>query len=152
MKPIFSALKRVRLLSDIPEMDSPPTATSPPSNSSRPERQFRSVVFPQPEGPMMATISPRGMLRSTPLKAWTVTPPVAYVFSRLRASTMASPANPDAVSSVASPNMVYALLHQFSLRQRVYGRSGRPGSEDRQEFHMMNVTDRGLLTARRRDG
>src|SRR3712207_8628331 len=84
MKPIFSALKRVRFLSDIPEMDSPPTNTSPLSNSSRPDRQLRSVVLPHPEGPMMATISPRGILKSTPRRARVRTPPVAYSFSTPR--------------------------------------------------------------------
>src|SRR5215212_6712788 len=92
MKPIFLALKRVRLLSDMAEMDSPPMRTSPSSNSSRPERQFRSVVLPHPEGPMTATISPREMARSTPLNARTRTPPAAYAFSTPRASTIAVPA------------------------------------------------------------
>ena len=31
--------------------------------------QLSSVVLPHPDGPMTATISPRGMLKSTPLKA-----------------------------------------------------------------------------------
>ena len=69
MKPILSALKRVRRLSDMQLMDSPAINTSPPPISSRPERVFRSVVLPQPEGPMTATISPRQIARSTPLRA-----------------------------------------------------------------------------------
>src|SRR5215212_7717806 len=89
MKPIFSALKRVRFLSDIPEMDSPPTNTSPLSNSSRPDRQLSSVVLPHPEGPMTETISPYGILKSTPRRARVRAPPVAYSFSTPRASTMA---------------------------------------------------------------
>src|ERR671910_3849499 len=80
MKPIFSALKRVRLLSDIPFIDSPSTYTSPSERSSRPERTFNSVVFPDPEGPMMATISPRLTARSTPRSALTRGPPAAYTF------------------------------------------------------------------------
>src|SRR5215211_3353645 len=80
MKPIFLALKRVRLLSDIPFMDSPSTWTSPSERSSRPERTFNNVVFADPEGPMMATISPRLTPRSTPRSALTRSPPAAYTF------------------------------------------------------------------------
>src|SRR5918997_1521422 len=107
MKPILSALKRVRLLSDIPEMDSPPIKTSPRSNSSRPERQLRSVVFPHPDGPMTATISPREMERSTPRKAWTRTPPAAYSFSTPRASTI--------VLSAPSSRATFSLAFQIKI-------------------------------------
>ena len=50
-------------------------ATSPRSGprrssiASRPERQFSSVVLPQPLGPMIATISPRPIARLTPRSA-----------------------------------------------------------------------------------
>ena len=77
MKPILSARKRVRRRSDMPLMASPATYTSPPSTSSRPERVLSSVVLPQPDGPMMATISPRSMPRSTPLSACTRRSPAA---------------------------------------------------------------------------
>src|SRR5215218_8458776 len=108
MKPILSALKRVRFLSNIPEMDSPPIKTSPRSNSSRPERQLRSVVFPQPEGPMTATISPRAIERSTPRRAWTRTPPAAYSFSTPLASTIAM--------SAASSRATFSLAFPFKIR------------------------------------
>src|SRR5438132_5472472 len=52
--------------------------TSPDVRSSRPEKQFRSVVLPQPDGPMIATISPRGIARLTPRSAWTLTAPELY--------------------------------------------------------------------------
>src|SRR5215203_135425 len=124
MKPILSALKRVRLLSDIPEMDSPATKTSPPSNSSRPERQFKSVVLPHPEGPITASISPREMLKSTPLKAWTIAPPAVYVLSKSWASTIVLLADFKVVFTFASSNIAYGLLFtRLSLHQRVYGRS-----------------------------
>ena len=42
-----------------PTAASPRSATSPPSMESSPDRQLRSVVLPQPLGPMIATISPR---------------------------------------------------------------------------------------------
>src|SRR5215217_2368161 len=105
MKPILSALKRVRFLSDIPAMDSPPIRTSPRSNSSRPERQLRSVVLPHPEGPMTATISPRAIERSTPRRARTRTPPAAYSFSTPRASTMV----PSAASSRATISLAFPI-------------------------------------------
>src|SRR5215203_3129026 len=92
MKPIFWALKRVRLLSDIPFMDSASTWTSPSERSSRPERTFNSVVFPDPEGPMMATISPRLTPRSTPRRALTRSPPAVYTFWTPVASIMKSAA------------------------------------------------------------
>src|SRR5215217_4437812 len=93
MKPIFSALKRVLLLSDILFMD------SPSERSSRPESTFKSVVFPLPEGPIMATISPRLTPRSTPLSARTRRPPAAYTFWTPVASIMSSAA----VSSTNPP-------------------------------------------------
>src|SRR5215210_2095647 len=110
MKPIRSALKRVRFLSDIPEIDSPPIKTSPRSNSSRPERQLRSVVFPHPDGPMTATISPRKIRKSTPLTAWTRTPPAAYVFSTPRASTM----------TVSAPTLCATFSLDFPIKIRPF--------------------------------
>src|SRR5829696_3400412 len=112
MKPIFWALKRVRLLSDTPFMDSPSTWTSPserasPSErSSRPERTFNSVVFPDPEGPMMATISPRPTPRSTPRSALTRSPPAAYTFWTPVASIMKSAA---AFSTKPPRSVAYTL-------------------------------------------
>jgi len=52
--------------------------TSPDVRSSSPEKQFSRVVFPQPDGPMIATISPRGIARFTPRSAWTLTTPELY--------------------------------------------------------------------------
>ena len=43
--------------------------TSPSSKPSRPERQLSRVVLPQPDGPMIATISPRATAKSTPRSA-----------------------------------------------------------------------------------
>jgi hypothetical protein len=43
----------------------PSISTSPPSIRSRPERQLSSVVLPDPLGPMIATISPRGTVKLT---------------------------------------------------------------------------------------
>ena len=43
--------------------------TSPLVTSSMPENVFSSVVLPDPDGPMMATIWPLPMARSTLLSA-----------------------------------------------------------------------------------
>src|SRR5918997_3061578 len=116
MKPILSALKRVRFLSDIPEMDSPPIKTSPWSNSSSPERQLRRVVCPHPDGPMTATISPRAMERSTPRRARTRTPPAAYSFSTPRASTMAL----SAPSSRSTFSLAFPIKIRSFLRSSLF--------------------------------
>src|SRR5215211_6639340 len=128
MKPIRSALKRVRLLSDMPEMYSPPIRTSPESNSSRPERQLRSVVLPHPEGPITATISPRGMERSTPRRARTRTPPAAYSFSTPRASTIGVSA-PSLYStfSLAFPIKIHSFLPCSVFVDAQVVRSARDG-------------------------
>src|SRR3712207_3675169 len=97
-------------------MDSPPTKTSPWSNSSRPERQLRSVVFPHPDGPMTATISPREMERSTPRKAWTRTPPAAYSFSTPRASTIVL----SAPSSRATFSLAFLIKIPSFLRSSLF--------------------------------
>src|ERR671911_1652968 len=116
MKPILSALKRVRFLSDIPAMDSPPIRTSPRSNSSRPERQLRSVVLPHPEGPMTATISPRAIERSTPRRARTRTPPAVYSFSTPLASTIAL----SAASSGATLSLDFPIKIRSFLRSSLF--------------------------------
>ncbi len=76
MKPIRRARYSVLRLSPIRAMLTPSIRTSPPSNASRPLTQLRKVVLPQPDGPMIATISPRRTARSTPLRASSSTPPV----------------------------------------------------------------------------
>ena len=54
-------------------MSTPPTRTTPESTVSRPLRQFSSVVLPQPDGPMIATMSPFGTASETPRSARTST-------------------------------------------------------------------------------
>ena len=49
-----------------------------------------SVVLPDPLGPMIATISPRGTEKLTSRSACTCTLPVSYVLSTPRASTIGS--------------------------------------------------------------
>ena len=62
----------------------------PSSIVSRPLRQLSSVVLPQPDGPMIATISPRGTLNVTPRRAFTMTFSVRYVFTTSVASMIRS--------------------------------------------------------------
>src|SRR2546428_686180 len=77
-KPIRRERYRLFALSSIEASETPSMRTSPDVRSSRPEKQFRSVVLPQPDGPMIATISPRGIARFTPRRAWTLTAPELY--------------------------------------------------------------------------
>src|SRR6266403_6053109 len=49
---------------------------------SRHPIRFMSVDLPEPEGPMMATYSPRRISTVTPRRAWTSSEPIWYVFQR----------------------------------------------------------------------
>src|SRR3989454_1088043 len=90
MNPIFIARKSVLPLSLNVESRCPAIHTSPDVNSSMPGRQLRSVVLPHPDGPITATISPLRASRSKPRSAWTAPPPLSYVFTRRRATTIPS--------------------------------------------------------------
>src|SRR2546426_103511 len=90
MNPIFIARKSVLPLSLKVESRCPAIQTSPEVNSSMPDRQLRSVVLPHPDGPITATISPLRTSRSRPRSAWTAPPPLSYVFTRRRATTIRS--------------------------------------------------------------
>src|SRR3990172_4343180 len=85
------ARKSERWLSSIRAISFPSIRTFPVDTSSRPERQFSSVVFPHPEGPITATTSPRRTRRSTPRSASTETFPVSYVFRTFRHSMTVPP-------------------------------------------------------------
>ncbi len=76
MKPMRAARKLVFAESSIAVRSFPSMRILPEVTSSMPLRQLSSVVFPQPEGPMMATISPLSMVRSIPRRALTVMVPV----------------------------------------------------------------------------
>src|SRR3989441_8602468 len=90
MNPIFIARKSVFPLSLRVERRWPAIHTSPDVKSSIPDRQFRRVVLPHPDGPITATISPFRTSRSRPRSAWTAPPPLSYVFTRRRATTIRS--------------------------------------------------------------
>jgi hypothetical protein len=46
---------------------------------------FIKVDLPEPEGPMIATISPQAILSERPLRACTSTSPILYTFVRFSA-------------------------------------------------------------------
>jgi len=73
-KPMYLPRYAVRWLSPSPARLAPSTRISPSSMRSRPDRQFSNVVLPDPDGPTMASSSPRGMSRSIPLRAATSLP------------------------------------------------------------------------------
>jgi hypothetical protein len=74
-KPIRSRLRSVSLLSDSPESSVPPTITRPDVGLSSAPRMCSSVLFPDPEGPMIAANSPFGNSRVTSLRARTAVGP-----------------------------------------------------------------------------
>ena len=82
--------------------------------------QLSSVVLPQPEGPMMATISPRGTLSVTPRSAFTTTSSVRYVFTTSRASMIRSVPFREGVGVVSSGCVVIVtcFLKSAALRSR----------------------------------
>lgn len=46
----------------------PQSQTAPPSGVSIPATLYKSVDFPEPDGPMIASISPRAISKDTPCK------------------------------------------------------------------------------------
>lgn len=88
--PADRARWRVSCGSSLAESETPASITSPSVGLSSQERQLRSVVFPQPEGPMMATISPRRTSMETPLSAAWAVSPAPYTRVTPRAATTTS--------------------------------------------------------------
>ena len=68
-----------------------------------------SVVLPQPDGPMMATISPRGTAKVTPRKRLDRTLPLSYVFTTSCTCTMVS----DFAAVNAAPSASSALTFRI---------------------------------------
>src|SRR5581483_2569447 len=73
------------------ETSTPSSAYVPDVGRSRQPRRFISVDLPEPDGPMIATYSPRAMVKVTPRSARTKTVPSAYVFVTSRTSIAAMP-------------------------------------------------------------
>ena len=51
-------------------MSVPSTSIEPAVGRSIPASRLRSVVFPEPDGPMSATNPPASIERSTPISVW----------------------------------------------------------------------------------
>ena len=75
MKPTLVRRNAARSFSDIALIASPSNRIIPESGTSSAPSMFNSVLFPDPEGPMIAVNSPRSTLRLTSSSARTVCPP-----------------------------------------------------------------------------
>ena len=71
MKPSWSRRTAVSCLSVMPDRSWPAMRTLPEVGVSRPAMQCRRVDLPEPEGPMMATNSPRPTARLAESRAMT---------------------------------------------------------------------------------
>ena len=76
----------------MPVMSRPPTMMWPLVTESMVETQFRSVVLPEPEGPMMPTNSPAATSKLTPARAWVTESRLPKTFSMERTERMGEPA------------------------------------------------------------
>src|SRR5262245_50763243 len=93
MKPILAARKRASSPSDILSMRCPATWISPASGRSMPPSRLSSVVLPEPDGPITATKSPRGMPRSRRSKIAIASWPLVKPLHRPARRTIVSGAN-----------------------------------------------------------
>src|SRR5208283_6217817 len=90
MKPTCADRQRASAPSDIRSMRSPATWISPESGRSSPPSRFRRVVFPEPDGPITATKSPRGIARFRRSKITILSLPLTKLLLRSRRSTTSS--------------------------------------------------------------
>ena len=98
--PVRSRRRRVASSSDRRLMSRPSKTTVPVVGRSRPPRSWRSVLFPEPEGPMRATNSPGWTARETPFRASTVDSPSSNCFVRSCASRIGGIAPPGSGAAV----------------------------------------------------
>src|SRR5438477_8987058 len=78
-KPIFRSRTWARAASSSVRTSTPSRENRPRDGTSRQPTMFMSVDLPDPEGPMMATNSPRSTRRSTAVRAVTSSLPLPYV-------------------------------------------------------------------------
>ena len=129
-KPMFLARYFVFRASPIAETSSPKITTLPASPSRMPAMTERSVVFPQPEGPISRDIWPASTSQSTPRSAATRFSPVPKYFSTPRMRTAARGAARRGLSSVeevrrsSSAHLNHGRPRPAPARSRA-GRSGR---------------------------
>src|SRR5215213_6533395 len=88
MKPTCSARQSASAASDISAMPIPPTRSTPPSGLSMPAMRFKSVLLPEPEGPISATNSPAAISSVMSFSTGTICPPRRYDFERFLISTI----------------------------------------------------------------
>src|SRR5256885_2399630 len=87
MKPILSRRTRVRPSSDNAASAAPSTRTTPAVGRSRPPIRLSKVDFPEPDGPMIETSSPLGMLTVISSSAVTCRLPANCLVTRSRSIT-----------------------------------------------------------------
>ena len=75
-KPIFRSRTWARAASSRVRTSTPSRENRPRVGTSRQPMMFISVDFPEPDGPMMATNSPRSTRRSTAVRAVTSSLPL----------------------------------------------------------------------------
>src|SRR5512144_1372365 len=90
----------------------------PPVGTSRQPMMDIRVLFPEPEGPMIATISPSSIVNVVPFKAYTSPSPIGNVFVRFSTWIIlpsSSAENPDGVPS--SVIISLTQLHYLTFLQ-----------------------------------
>src|SRR5262245_11939465 len=88
----------------------PATFTSPDVGWSTPPIRFRSVVFPEPEGPMSATNSPSGMLSESPSSTRTSSASRRYTLITFWTSTAPMPRSSAAAGSALGQPDLHSIL------------------------------------------
>src|SRR5262245_46601030 len=122
MKPILSRLTRVSASSGSPASDSPSTRTIPEVGRSSPPTRLRSVDLPEPEGPMIDTISPRAIASVTRSRAVTCRLPAN------RLLTSSSSMTGGAGEVVGAVTRIYSMVSGFRVRRRAEADAGRSSS------------------------
>src|SRR5262249_15971189 len=99
MNPILSRRTLVSSSSEMAASEAPSTRTSPDVGRSRPPMRFRSVDFPDPDGPTIDTISPRAIDTVTASSAMTCRLPSNRFVIRSRSITLLAPPGRDALDA-----------------------------------------------------
>src|SRR3989338_6802740 len=88
---MFAFRKRARSVSPSVLNSTPSSLTRPAVGESKPDNMFRSVVLPDPEGPRIATPSPRRTIRETFWRISRLRAPSQYTLLTPAASILTSP-------------------------------------------------------------
>src|ERR1051325_1267826 len=126
MKPTWRARQLASADSLKRETSRPSTVMLPPVGRSMPAMRLRSVVFPEPDGPMSARKSPRGTSNVMPFSTGTSKASLRYTFRTLLICTSASTRPPvecgghaAAVRAPAwpAPSTSFSCPYQFPILQ-----------------------------------